>query len=48
MVDWEKVDIHIYPGTEHGFNRCGYDPFNEAQAAIARQRTLDHFAAHLR
>ena len=48
MGDWEKVDIHIYPGTEHGFNRFGYDPFNEAQAAIARQRTLDHFAAHLR
>lgn len=48
MGDRENVDIHIYPGTEHGFNRFGYDPYNEAQAAIARQRTLDHFAAHLR
>lgn len=47
MGDWENVDIHVYPGTEHGFNRFGYDPYNEAQAAIARERTLAHFKAHL-
>ena len=43
----DNVQIHIYPGTEHGFNRYGYDPYNEAQAAIARERTLAHFRKHL-
>ena len=47
MGDWANVDIHIYPGTEHGFNRFGYEPHNETQAAIARKRTLAHFSAHL-
>ena len=47
MGDWANVDIHIYPGTEHGFNRFGYEPHNETQSAIARKRTLAHFAAHL-
>ena len=37
------VDIHIYPGTEHGFNRQGYPPYNEKAAAAARARTLAHF-----
>ena len=44
----DTVEIHIYPGTEHGFNRYGYDPYNAGQAAIARERTLAHFAKHLR
>jgi carboxymethylenebutenolidase len=47
MGDWDNVDIHVYPGTEHGFNRYGYDPYNEAQAAIARDRTLAHFRKYL-
>jgi len=47
MGGWDNVDIHVYPGTEHGFNRFGYDPYNEAQAAIARERTLAHFRANL-
>jgi carboxymethylenebutenolidase len=34
------VDIHVYPGTEHGFNRQGYPPFNEAAAREARRRTV--------
>jgi carboxymethylenebutenolidase len=38
-----NVSIHIYPGTEHGFNRQGYPPYNEAAAAQARQRTIAHF-----
>ncbi|MBS0220418.1 MAG: dienelactone hydrolase family protein [Proteobacteria bacterium] len=38
-----SVSIHIYPGTEHGFNRQGYPPYNEAAAAEARQRTIAHF-----
>ncbi len=47
MGAWDNVDIHVYPGAEHGFNRFGYDPYNEAQAAIARERTLSHFRRHL-
>ena len=38
-----SVSIHIYPGTEHGFNRQGYPPYNEAAATQARQRTIAHF-----
>ena len=34
-------------GTEHGFNRFGYEPYNETQAAIARDRTIGHFRKHL-
>ena len=47
MGDWNNVDVHIYPGTEHGFNRFGYEPYNEVQAAIARNRTIAHFRKHL-
>ncbi|MBL4721167.1 MAG: dienelactone hydrolase family protein [Alphaproteobacteria bacterium] len=47
MGDWDNVDVHVYPGTEHGFNRYGYPPHNEAAAAKARERTLAHFRAHL-
>ena len=39
----DSVSIHIYPGTEHGFNRQGYPPYNDAAAAQARQRTIAHF-----
>lgn len=38
-----SVSIHLYPGTEHGFNRQGYPPYNEAAATEARQRTMAHF-----
>jgi carboxymethylenebutenolidase len=43
MGAWDNVDIHIYPGAEHGFNRQGYPPYSEAAAAPARERTLAHF-----
>ncbi len=38
----QGVSIHTYPGTEHGFNRQGYPPYNEVAAGEARQRTLAH------
>ncbi|MGE0699930.1 MAG: dienelactone hydrolase family protein [Hyphomicrobiaceae bacterium] len=41
------AEIHVYPGTVHGFNRYGYPPHHEAQAAVARGRTLAHFRRHL-
>jgi carboxymethylenebutenolidase len=39
----KTVDIHVYPDTEHGFNRYGYPSFNEGAAKVARERTLAHF-----
>ena len=42
------VEIHVYPGAQHGFNcdeRASYDP---ASAGIAKQRSLDFFARHLK
>lgn len=42
------VEIHVYPGAQHGFNcdeRPSYDPAN---AGIAKQRSLDFFARHLK
>ena len=43
MGAWDNVDIHVYPDTEHGFNRYGYPPFSETAAKLARERTLAHF-----
>ncbi len=43
MGAWDNVDIHVYPGAEHGFNRHGYPCYSEAAAGPARQRTLAHF-----
>ena len=42
-----KAEVHVYPGTVHGFNRYGYPPHHEAQAAVARKRTVEHFKRHL-
>lgn len=42
-----RAEIHVYDGTEHGFNRYGYPPHHEAQAAVARTRTVEHFRRHL-
>ncbi len=41
------VEIHVYQGAGHGFNcdqRADYDP---AAFALARERTMAHFAEHL-
>jgi carboxymethylenebutenolidase len=42
------VDIHVYPGAQHGFNceeRASYD---KASADIARTRSVEFFAKHLK
>jgi carboxymethylenebutenolidase len=42
------VEIHVYPGAQHGFNcdeRASYDP---TSSGIAKQRSLDFFARHLK
>jgi carboxymethylenebutenolidase len=41
-------ESHLYPGTQHGFNNDTTPRFNEAQAKIAWQRTLDFFNKNLR
>lgn len=47
LLPTKLAEIHVYPGTVHGFNRYGYPPHHEAQAAVARQRTIEHFRRHL-
>jgi carboxymethylenebutenolidase len=42
------VEIHIYPGAQHGFGCDERASYNEASAGIAKQRSLDFFAAHLK
>ena len=42
------VEIHIYPGAQHGFNceeRASYD---KPSADIARERSVAFFAKHLK
>ena len=42
------VEIHVYPGAQHGFNceeRASYD---KASADIARQRSVEFLARHLK
>jgi len=47
MGNRSDVEIHTYAGAEHGFNRRGYPPYDEASAGLAMKRTLDHFRSNL-
>jgi carboxymethylenebutenolidase len=38
---------HTYPGTQHGFHNDTTPRFNKEAAALAWQRTVDHFKKHL-
>jgi carboxymethylenebutenolidase len=43
-----EVEIHVYPGAQHGFNceeRASYD---KASADVARTRSSEFFAKHLK
>jgi len=42
------VEIHVYPGAQHGFNCDERASYDQASAAIAKQRSLDFFARHLK
>ncbi len=42
-----KVAIHSYPGMDHAFCRYGGEHYDEANANMANQRTLDFFKQHL-
>ena len=39
---------HLYPGTMHGFFNDTTPRFNKEAAALAWQRTLDHFGKHVK
>ncbi len=40
--------MHMYPGTQHGFNNDTTPRYDKAAAAEAWKRTIDFFAATLR
>jgi carboxymethylenebutenolidase len=42
------VEIHVYPGAQHGFNCDERASYDSASAAIAKQRSLDFLARHLK
>ena len=43
-----KYEAHLYPGTGHGFNNDTTPRYDEKQAKIAWERTIEHFKKHLR
>jgi carboxymethylenebutenolidase len=42
------VEIHTYPGAQHGFGCDERTSYDEASAGVAKQRSLDFFATHLK
>ena len=42
------VEIHVYPGAQHGFDCDERASYDKASAGIAKQRSLDFFARHLK
>jgi carboxymethylenebutenolidase len=40
-------EMHMYPGTQHGFNNDTTPRYDEAAAKLAWQRTVDFFKKHL-
>ena len=42
-----QYEMHLYPGTQHGFHNNSTPRYLEAQAKIAQDRTVAHFKKHL-
>lgn len=42
-----KYELHMYPGTQHGFNNNTTPRFDEAAAKLATSRTTEFFKKHL-
>jgi carboxymethylenebutenolidase len=42
-----RYEIHVYPGTQHGFHNNSTPRYNEAAAKLAWDRTIAHFRKHL-
>ena len=43
-----RYEMHVYPGTQHGFNNDTTPRYNEAAAKLAWDRTVKFFNAHVR
>jgi carboxymethylenebutenolidase len=43
-----EVEIHVYPGAQHGFHCDERASYDKASADIAWPRSLEFFAAHLK
>jgi carboxymethylenebutenolidase len=41
------VQVHTYPGTQHGFHNNSTPRYNEAAAKLSWERTVAHFKKHL-
>ena len=41
------IDVHIYEEAGHGFNCDARGSYEESSAALALERTLEHFAQHV-
>ncbi len=44
---WSHIDVHIYEEAGHGFNCDARGSYEESSAALALERTLEHFAQHV-
>ncbi|HYR37455.1 MAG TPA: dienelactone hydrolase family protein [Burkholderiales bacterium] len=42
-----RYEIHVYPGTQHGFHNNSTPRYNEAQAKLSWDRTVAHFKKYL-
>jgi len=42
-----QYQVHIYPGTQHGFHNNSTPRYNEAAAKLSWERTVAHFRKHL-
>jgi carboxymethylenebutenolidase len=42
-----RHEIHMYPGTQHGFHNNSTPRFNEAAAKLSWERTLAFFKKNL-
>ena len=42
-----RHEIHVYPGTQHGFHNNSTPRYNEAAAKLAWERTIAHFKKNL-
>jgi len=41
------VELHVYPGADHGFGCDERASFHEPSYRLAHQRTIDFFVRHL-
>ena len=41
-------EAHVYPGTQHGFNNDTTPRYDEKSAKLAWDRTMAHFATHVK